>query len=154
MADYEKGANGNLVQFGTGDLAFTDTGFNINDGKISKSTLWSSEQIERRIRDALLNSPGRHAGGSSIRMERLTSPIDIPKINIFEKVQGLYSDKNPNAKHHIRRYIMNILHPIYAIDRVLGRDCICKKCVNTNLYKINKNKRKKERPNNQCGTCK
>lgn len=51
--DYEKGTPRNLVQFSEyNDLAFTDTGVQINDNaKPNKNIIWSSDKIERRLNE-------------------------------------------------------------------------------------------------------
>lgn len=82
--DYEKGSPRNLVQFSEyNDLAFTDTGININDNSgPSPKTLWTSDKIDKRLHELVgMNSHmdsdsghGEFDAGVQVRLPRMLRP--------------------------------------------------------------------------------
>lgn len=180
MVDYEKGANRNLVQYSDEPgIAFRDTGVQIDNSVVSRNTLWTSDQIDSRIREALNglnNTPNKNNISDNIN-NTLNTLSNIPG-DVISSVNSCrggcggicgnrhhlhpgshlscarvgyhFNMRNPfkyfcrinnnPPHHHFRRYFMDILHPVFLIKKLLGKECLCKKCLNTSLFKIQKQK--------------
>jgi hypothetical protein len=109
---------------------------------------------------ALQNSPCKSHGVSGCHcfrnyLHRLKNKLKNPFCNrsMVQSPGGKSLVPRPSY-HRVRRYTMDLMHPIWLLERILGKDCVCKKCVNTMLYKIHKHKMRQMRPgHNKCTTC-
>ena len=134
--DYEKGAPRNLVQFSEyNDLAFTDTGVNINDNaRPNRNTLWSSEKIESRIRE-MMGSPQQKRnfqmeGPARMMPQPMQSMVGPDAMGdedeFYPNGYRRYMDGRGNNHHMFR-----VLRPSWWLSWIIpSRQHYCDKCCN------------------------
>lgn len=149
--DYEKGTPRNLVQFSEyNDLAFTDTGVQINDSaKPNKNIIWSSDKIERRLNE--MNRAMQYNAGGNMQLalpppqQQIMNPsytaVDTSHLK-YGHGPGHGCGENsheyyPNGyrafwqKHHGHHHVPRVFRPSYWLSYIIpSRRHYCDKCVN------------------------
>lgn len=136
--DYEKGSPRNLVQFSEyNDLAFTDTGVQINDNaKPSKNVVWSSDKIERRLAELRGGMPPPQSqmlgfdtpmGGANVRVPYLYDTSGEKYPNGYRRY---WKSGSRDPDHHSWRF-PRIFHPSWYLSFIIpSRKHYCDKCCN------------------------
>lgn len=138
--DYEKGKPKNLVQFSQyNDLAFTDTGVTVDDNsQPDKNILWSSDRIDKRIRELTGINGGVNANANANANAGVNANVNYsmmkykPKVkfgffkkifSFFVRSRSYYCDKCCNYIHHFRS-------SVYKDDPTLANQHNCNMCKN------------------------
>lgn len=147
--DYEKGTPRNLVQFSEyNDLAFTDTGVQINDSaRPNKNIIWSSDKIERRLNEMNRAIQYNLMGGGpppQNTMHPSYTGVDTSHLKQGHTMAhggNLGYDQNreyfPNGyraywkRHQGHHHVPRVLRPSYWLSYIIpSRRHYCDKCVN------------------------
>lgn len=140
--DYEKGTPRNLVQFSEyNDLAFTDTGVQINDNaRPNKNIIWSSDKIERRLNE--MNRQMQNMGGRPMgpppqqQMNQMYTGVDTTHLRYGHGPEHQH-EYFPNGyraywkKHNGHHHVPRVFRPSYWLSYIIpSRRHYCDKCVN------------------------